>query len=179
MRKLTSITARGAPIPDLSIFVPPLGTVTISDEDYARSRDVALATGKRLITVGDWFPAPAPATVAPQAPAQPAPKAPVTDRDLLAEAQAQNRLLVEALVGAVAHLTSAPPPVAHQPAWPLPAPVAPIEEVEAPEPERPTPVYIPGRILNKEIQGSVRPEREQGAGVSAQVEALRRLKSEG
>ena len=54
MMKLTSIVAKGVPIPDLNLFVPPRGTVTVSDADYGRSRDVMVQLTKRTLTA-EWI----------------------------------------------------------------------------------------------------------------------------
>lgn len=178
MMKLTSIVAKGVPIPDLNLYVPPRGTVTISDADYGRSRDVTLQLAKRTLTT-EWVADPPPAPVRPVAAPAPEPaKAPPTERDLLGEALAQNRMLIEALLGRGVPPTS---PVAG-PAAPAVLPAAPAaggapEALDEP-PEEPR-VFIPSNLAAKEIQGTLRAERAQGAGVGDQVDALRRLKGGG
>lgn len=175
MMKLTSIVAKGIPIPDLNLFIPPRGTVTVSDADYGRSRDVTLQLTKRALTaeyVADPLPVPPhPAT------AQEPVKAPPTERDLLGEALAQNRMLIEALL-ARGVPPSSPVAAPSAPPYIVPAP-EPVAEPEQPEEALPTRQFIPGRLVDKELQGSLKPELGRGAGVGDQVEALRRVKGGG
>lgn len=175
MMKLTSIVAKGVPIPDLNLFVPPRGTVTVSDADYGRSRDVMVQLTKRALTaeyVADPLPVPPrPAT------AQEPVKAPPTERDLLGEALAQNRMLIEALL-ARGVPPSSPVAAPSAPLYIAPAP-EPVAEPEQPEEALPSRQFIPGRLVDKELQGSLKPELGRGAGVGDQVEALRRVKGGG